>query len=186
MQILYGTAMAAIFILCLALLWTARRILRSSPLTSGGLAFAGLHGAIDPIESSSETDYAEIAQYDLEPEVTEISTRLIDPAVLERISSPIRANAEPMSEPMIAQTYEAMQIVTEIPELPAVEALIDAEELASKPEAKHRGRFSKHLPKGYNYMLEGLLLGISVFVLIRTQRSTWRYHRALQSSDQVA
>ncbi len=185
MQILYGTAMAAIFMLCLALLWTARRILRSSPLTSGGLAFAGL-GAIDRSNSSPETDYAEIAQYDLEPEVAEISTSLVDPVVLKRISSPNRTTHQPMVEPMAVHAYELIETPVEAPAQPMMEELVEAEDLVAKPEAKRRGRFSKHLPKGYNYMLEGLLLGISVFVLIRTQRSTWRYHRALQSSDQVA
>ncbi|MGA9957258.1 MAG: hypothetical protein WBQ06_03185, partial [Acidobacteriaceae bacterium] len=63
MQILYGTAMAAIFMLCLVLLWTARRILRSSPLTSGQFSLAGAHAPIFESDFDAETDYAEIAQF---------------------------------------------------------------------------------------------------------------------------
>jgi hypothetical protein len=71
-------------------------------------------------------------------------------------------------------------------ETPA-EVLVEAADVVKEPESKRTGLFAKHLPHGYNYMLEGLLLGVSVFVLIRTQRSNWRYQqRSLRSSDQVA
>ena len=189
MQILYGTAMAAIFMLCLVLLWTARRILRSSPLTSGQLSLARLHEAIERIDVSTEpteTDYAEIAQFDIEPEVAEISTSLLDPIALEMMASASSVANETMAAPIEAQIQEPMQTALETPAAPQMEVLVEAADVIAEPETKRSGRFAKHLPHGYNYMLEGLLLGVSVFVLIRTQRSNWRYQRSLQSSDQVA
>lgn len=187
MQILYGTAMAAIFMLCLVLLWTARRILRSSPLTSGQFSLAGAQAPVFESEFDTETDYAEMAQFDLEPEVAEISTSLIDPIALEMMASASSVANEPMAAPIAAQVQEPMQAVVETSTPLHTEVLVEAADVVAQPASKRTGRFSKHLPHGYNYMLEGLLLGVSVFVLIRTQRSTWRYHqRSLQSSDQVA
>lgn len=186
MQILYGTAMAAIFMLCVVLLWTARRILRSSPLVSGQLSLARLHEVMDRSDPSPKIDYAEIAQFDLEPEVAEINTSLLDPIALEMMASASSVANETMAAPIAAQVHEPMQAVMETPTLPQTEMLVGAADVVAEPEAKRGGRFAKHLPHGYNYILEGLLLGVSVFVLIRTQRSNWRYQRSLQSSDQVA
>jgi hypothetical protein len=186
MQILYGTAMTAIFMLCLVLLWTARRILRSSPLTSGELSLGRLHEMAEPSDFSTETDYAEIAQFDLEPEVAEISTSLLDPTTLEMMASASRVANEPTAAPIQSEILEPIQAVLETPSVPKMEVPVEAADVVAEPEAKRAGRFAKHLPHGYNYMLEGLLLGVSVFVLIRTQRSSWRYQRSLQSSDQVA
>ena len=192
MQILYGTAMTAIFMLCLVLVWTARKILRSSPLTSGQLSLVPTYASINDSESSTgidyaEIDYAEIAQFDLEPEVAEISTSLLDPIALEMMASANSMGTETMTAPIARQIKEPMQAATETAAFPQAEVLVEAADVVADPDAKRGGRFTKHLPHGYNYMLEGLLLGVSVFVLIRTQRRTSRYHhRSLQSSDQVA
>ncbi|HZC43297.1 MAG TPA: hypothetical protein VE195_03925 [Acidobacteriaceae bacterium] len=132
---------------------------------------------------SRETGYAEIAQFDLEPEITQISTSLIDPIALEMMASVSSAASESIAPSNATQVQQPMQAAMETPALPQTDVIVEA---AAKPEIKRAGRFMKHLPQGYNYMLEGLLLGVSVFVLIRTQRSTWRYQRSLRSSDQVA
>ena len=186
MEILYGTTMAAIFMLCLVLLWTARRILRSSPLTSSELSLARLHESTARSGSSTEPDYAEIAQFDLEPAVAEINPSLIDPLALEMMAAKQRAQIETVAEPIQAP----IQAAVEIPAQPQIDSQLadvaESSEVSAQAAAKRGARISKHLPHGYNYLLEGLLLGISVFVLVRTQKSTWRHHRALQSSDQVA
>jgi hypothetical protein len=186
MQILYGAAMAAIFMLCLVLLWTARKILRSSPLSSGELSLGRLHESIDRSDYSAETDYAEIAQFDLEPEVADISTNLMDPIALEMMASVSSVANETTAAPIATHVQQPMQATMETPTQPQMDMLVEAADVVAEPDAKRGGRFTKHLPHGYNYMLEGLLLGVSVFVLIRTQRSTWRYQRSLHSSDQVA
>jgi hypothetical protein len=187
MQILYGTAMAAIFMLCVVLLWTARRILRSSPLTSGQFSLAGAQAPVFESEFDTETDYAEMAQFDLEPEVAEISTSLVDPIALEMMASASSIENEAMAAPIAARIQKPLQAEVETPAQSQVGVLVEAADVVAEPETKRTGLFAKHLPHGYNYMLEGLLLGVSVFVLIRTQRSNWRYHqRSLRSSDQVA
>jgi hypothetical protein len=146
-----------------------------------------MNATIDPSEFSNETDYADIAQYDLEPEVAQISTSLLDPIALEMMASANSVATETMTAPMAAEILEPMQAAMEMQTPLQTEELFEAADVVAEPETKRSGRFAKHLPHGYNYMLEGLLLGVSVFVLIRTQRSNWRYHhRSLQSSDQVA
>jgi hypothetical protein len=145
-----------------------------------------MNAPIDPSEFDTETDYAEIAQFDLEPEVAEISTSLLDPIALEMMASASSVTNETRTAPIAAQVYEPMQEVMETQAPLQTEVLVEPADVVAEPETKRGGRFAKHLPHGYNYMLEGLLLGVSVFVLIRTQRSNWRYHRSLQSSDQVA
>ncbi|MHB1935245.1 MAG: hypothetical protein ACYCOR_01515 [Acidobacteriaceae bacterium] len=186
MEILYGTTMAAIFVLCLVLLWTARRILRSSPVTGGELSIERLHEAICPAERSAQPDYAEMAQFDIEPQLAEISPSLIDTVALRMMASERSVASETMSEP----TDTPIQAAIETPEPPQMDVqkaeIVESLDAIKQPEAKRNGRTAKHLPHGYNYLLEGLLLGVSVFVLVRTQKSTWRYHRSLRSSDQVA
>jgi hypothetical protein len=177
MEILYGTTMAAIFVLCLVLLWTARRILQSSPLTSGELSLTHADKVSDRDELGDAPNYAEIAQFDLEPAVAEISPSLIDPVALEIMAAEERG-VEPtqasIAPPDLPQTEVLLAEVAESPKAP------------EQPAAKDAARTAQHPPHGYNYLLEGLLLGVSVFVLVRTQRSSWRHHRSLQSSDQVA
>ncbi|MGB8479007.1 MAG: hypothetical protein WCE63_09210 [Acidobacteriaceae bacterium] len=160
--------------------------MRSSPLTSGQLSLISLRDSNDRSDSYTETDYAEIAQFDIEPEVAEISTSLLDPIALEMMASASNVANETMAAPFEAQIQGPMQAAMETPAPPLTEVLVEAADVVAEPEAKRGGRFAKHLPHGYNYMLEGLLLGVSVFVLIRTQRSNWRYQRSLHSSDQVA
>jgi hypothetical protein len=138
-------------------------------------------------DSYAETDYAEIAQFDLEPEVAEISPSLLDPIALEMMASASSIATDTATAPTANQIQEPMQAATATPVPPQAGVLAEAADVVPEPNAKRRSRFTKHFPHGYNYMLEGLLLGVSVFVLIRTQRRNWRYqHRSLQSSDQVA
>ncbi len=186
MQILYGATMAAIFVLCLVLLWTARRILRSSPLANAELSLARLHEATNQGKSSTELDYAGIAQFDIEPQLAEISPSLIDTVALRMMASEQRVEIETAAGPIQAPIQAAL----ETPELPQMDIhlteIADNSEVPAQQDTTRMGRIARHLPHGYNYLLEGLLLGVSVFVLVRTQKSSWRSHRSLRSSDQVA
>lgn len=200
MQILYGTAMAAIFMLCLVLFWTARRILRSSPITSGAeLSLTRLNEVIERIDVSTEstktdyaeidyaeTDYADISKFDIEPEVAEISTNLLNPIALEMMASASDVANEVTPPLFAAQLQEPVQAFMETPAPPQMDVTFEAADMAADPETNRSEKLTKHLPHGYNYLLEGLLLGVSVFVLIRTQKSNWRYQRSLRSSNQVA
>lgn len=85
MEMLYVTTIAAILVLCTALLFTARRVLRSSPLSSGELALAGIYDGppADDTQSDerrSENDH-ENAAHDYES------------AVQERLDSVVRRRA---------------------------------------------------------------------------------------------
>ena len=172
MEILYVTTMAAVFVLCLALLWTARRILQSSPLTSGELSLTRVDETIDRNDLSAQPDFVEIALSHYEPEISQISPNLIDPVALEMMASE-QAMAEPIQTPEMPLTDVHLTEMSESSEVPA------------QPVEKRGARITKRLPHGYNYLLECLLLGVSVVVLVRTQRSSAR-HRSLMSSDQVA
>jgi hypothetical protein len=176
MEILYGTTMAAVFVLCLALLWTTRRILQSSPLTSGELSLIHADETTDRSELTTQPNFVEIALSQCEPDVAEISPSLIDHVALEMMAAEERIE-EPIQAP--AQTME----------LPAMDAhltqMAESSEVPAQPVERRGAQTTNRLPHGYNYLLEGLLLGVSVFVLLRTQRSSAR-HRSLMSSDQVA
>lgn len=175
MEILYGTTMAAVFVLCLALLWTTRRILQSSPLTSGELSLMQGDETTDRSELSAQPNFVEIALAQCETDVAEIRPDLIDPVALEmmaaeaRMEEPIQAPAQ-SSEMPLADVH--LTEITESSEVPV-------------QSVEKRTRITRRLPHGYNYLLECLLLGVSVFVLVRTQRSSAR-QRSLMSSDQVA
>src|ERR1700733_7534100 len=132
MQILYGTSMAAIFVLCLVLLWTARRILRSSPLTSGALSLVQFSGTAERIDFSTDSDsdysdadysdtdcanYSEIGQFDLEPEVAEISSALVEPMAMEMLALE-SMTANPVAIPsFVAEVKAPIHAMVEVPEL---------------------------------------------------------------------
>jgi hypothetical protein len=175
MEILYGTTMVAVFVLCLALLWTTRRILQSSPLTSGELSLMQGDETADRSEMSAEPNFVEIALAQCETEVAEISPDLIDPVALEMMAAEARME-EPIQAPV--QTPESQSIDVQLTEI------AESSEVPAQSVEK-RARITRRLPHGYNYLLECLLLGVSVFVLVRTQRSSAR-HRSVMSSDQVA
>ncbi len=172
MEILYVTTMAAVFVLCLALLWTARRILQSSPLTSGELSLIHVDETIDRSELSAQPNFVEIALSHCEPEIAEISPSLIDPVALEMMASE-QAMAEPIQTPEMPLTDVHSTVIPESSEVPV------------QSVEKRGARITRRLPHGYNYLLECLLLGVSVVVLVQTQRSSAR-HRSIMSSDQVA
>lgn len=172
MEILYGTTMAAVFVLCLALLWTTRRILQSSPLTSGELSLIHVDETTDRSELSAQPNFVEVALSQCETGIAEISPSLIDPIALEMMASE-HTLAEPIQTPEMPLTDVHLTEISESSEVPV------------QPVEKRGTRITKRLPHGYNYLLECLLLGVSVVVLVQTQRSSAR-HRSLMSSDQVA
>jgi hypothetical protein len=176
MEILYGTTMAAVFVLCLALLWTTRRILQSSPLTSGELSLLHAEDATDRSELSAQPNFVEIALAQCENEVAEISPDLIDPMALEMMAAE-------------ASMEEAIQAPAQTPKLQSMDVhlaeITENSEVPTQSVEKRSARTTRRLPHGYNYLLECLLLGVSLVVLVQTQRSSAR-HRSLMSSDQVA
>lgn len=182
MQVLYVVAMMAVFVLCLALLSTARRILRSSPLESGQLALSSIQDfgwsddeerievhpvqtKISPIEATQEEEWDENFEV-LEAKAVEVET----------ISA---AQVAPVEELPVAA-----EKIAPAPIAPAVMAGAEPIEVEAV-EAPRLSRFRKPSRRTYNYALECLLLGISAWVLIQTQRSNMQ-HRQPQRSRDVA
>ena len=183
MEILYGFGMIAVFVLCLALLSTARRILRSSPLSS--------------------TQFGTTRMYDVEHAEEELldgtgSTRVLAPAVEAAHFESTLVLDEPLilesiaMESAVIEGTPAKTIVAEPVIAAALPAAISTEAAEPvEPEnswASKWARFPKPTRQTYNYALECLLIGISAYALIKTQRETQRFKAAptTASRDRVA
>lgn len=234
MEILYVTTMAAIFVLCLALLFTARRILRSSPLSSGELALSGIYETQmprDTIEESAEANDTATFKQSVRDRLDSVVFRAAtqeqehvesEPVMASWVASSLKTTVR-MSEPVVNVLHEDPDELDEMDKLnsfvseriplgtlhantiepepaaaeskmvnaPAeqtIHASMDSTAVDSReniaeqtPEKKNRTRTRKPLPAGYGYALECLLLGVSVLVLVTTQRSSFR-NRSLHSS----
>ena len=176
MEILYIAGMAAVFVLCLALLSTARRILKPSPLSAGSLALMHLQNAIDSTNADVELDFAD-------------STTLARPIELAEpvsISETLVLSSNSASEAPFVESVTPME---EAPEMKLPESVypasVDTPQQPVSPRVPREQKQGASLFPAYNHVLECLLLGVSLVVLVQTQRSTSRF-RSLQSSDQVA
>lgn len=176
MQILYVFAIVAVCVLCLALLSTARRILRSSPLASGQLALSSIY---DVEQAEFAEDYAEQAPatvllpaFDAQAE----SDFAIDAAVL---------NENVLPEAVPVEVFHSATPL-EMPVAPQIHAFAP-ETGASEPiPAPRRSRRAQPSRRGYNYALECMLIGVSAWVLIKTQRGATQYRSAHPSHHRVA
>ncbi len=165
MQILYVLAMIAVFVLCIALLSTARRILKSPALASGQLGLsrvAELDLAVEEPVSRRSTD-SMTAAYENEP----VSLRAAEEMAYAEIFEPAPAMpavvlevAEPLGSIPAPQAY------TEGPEEPL------AQKTSALSRLSHAVRSHKPSRRTYNYALECALLGVSAWVLIKTQQGT--------------
>ncbi len=176
MQILYVISMIVIFMLCIVLFSTARRILHSTSHPGGELSLTQLKSAIEPYESDVQLNPVDMAMFPPEPEYIE------PPPIPEGSNlSAVMAEEEEIQEavltpePTPAQAPKSVQSVE----------IADNREIAPPTQSTRRARMATSLPSGYNYFLECLLLGVSIVVLVQTQRNTSRY-RSVPSSDQVA
>ena len=175
MQILYVVTMIAIFVLCIALFSTARRILHSTSRPGGELSLVHLKSAIEPYESDVELKPVDMA--DLPPQAEDFEPPPIaEEPTLAAVAAPPAEMQEavPRRRPRRAKRRNIASVATE-----------DHHEIRRPNRPSRRSRIAAHLPGGYNYFLECLLLGVSIVVLVQTQRSTSRYRSEL-SSDQVA
>lgn len=176
MQILYVMTMIAIFVLCIALFSTARRILHSTSRSGGELSLIHLKSAIEPYESDVQLNPVDMAMFPPEPEYIE-PPPIPEGSTLSAVMTPEEEIQEAVMtpEPTPAEAPKSV---------PSVE-IADNQEIAPSTRSTRRDGIAMHLPSGYNYFLECLLLGVSIVVLVQTQRSTSRY-RSVLSSDQVA
>jgi len=178
MQILYVIAMLAVFVLCFALLSTARRILRTSPLESGQLALSSIQDfdrpdddglmeihAVETLshqEETSSTEWNEDIQEEDLPQAHEVE---ISEQIIAETAQPLPSSATSV-QPISSSNAEDLEIVSE--------------------SEQDIFRFRKPSPRTYNYAFECLLLGISAWVLIQTQRSNMQPRASHSSQDRVA
>ncbi len=172
MEILYVIAIVAVFVLCLALLSTARKILRSSPLSSGHLALSRIYDVERPGEESQEEERVERSVSGLDFKHAGSNHVVIDRVAIAEIAVPeaILANTI-VAEPLLAV---AMPKQSEI------------KDVSARPRMDKTARSRKPPRRVYNYALECLLIGVSAWVLVKTQRSTLRYSSRPSSRDRVA
>ncbi len=172
MEILYVIGMIAVFVLCLALLSTAHRILRASPLSITQTGTSRMYEVEQPVEDPME----------------ESSARLVVPRVeVARFESTLVLNEplefDPATETMLAP---AMSAAVSASALPAWIEEPMTEDICEQPAQSFWARFPKPTRQTYNYALECALLGVSALVLIQTQRGALRYRSAQPSRERVA
>lgn len=184
MEIMYVIAIVAVFVLCLALLSTARRILRSSPLASGSLTLSSPYDEehFDAIQASDYLQEEEMAlsnfkarnaDYSDSGETPSDKNNVVTHAAIETardefntqpvLNSPIAGDDVAVDKYESAMTYDS-----------------------HAEEVEEGSRVQKSSRRTYNYALECLLLGISAWVLIKTQQSNLRYRLPRAHQDRVA
>jgi hypothetical protein len=173
MEILYGSGIFAVVVLCLALLSTARRILRSSPMSNAQFGTTRMY-EVTPAEQEmmDEISSARILAPTVEALHIETAAALYSPMVLERVEAVSAQAMEEEEEPLPAEMfYQAAEPI--------------------EPEQSWASRWMR-IPKPtrqtYNYALECLLIGVSAWILIKTQRETLQLRSTLPalSRDRVA
>jgi hypothetical protein len=171
MQILYITAIVAVSVLCLALLSTARRILHATPSTGSAMALGNAPTMTVPFGTAEEDwDYAESSSdktrglfedEDLLPEELEARPAAAPVIVLEEPRPAFLAHeaAAPAAAAVVPAPMETAPLQ---PTLEELEAPAAAEKTGATPR-----RF-------FTCALECALIGVSAWVLIRTQKELHR------------
>jgi hypothetical protein len=176
MQILYGTTMLAVFVVCIALFTTARRLLRASPLQSGELGLPRFERYADSSEESPDLHWQPYSSDgDVENDGTlPISTE----AYIGEIKAAGHQTSENFDRSAAAEdTYESdFTIEAPLANQPSQEEPLSGEILQAR----------RATTPAYTYFLEVLLIGVSAAVLVRTQRSTSRYCLEQASRGRVA
>jgi|GEM_PF-6129169 len=170
MEILYGIGMVAVFILCLVLLSTARRILRSSPLSNSSFGATRMYAA-ERAEDESQEELSSAQVMDPIDEIENFASIPVvvdDPLAREVLEEAAAENM--VSEPAMAESFSPMP--------PAWTA---APVEPKRGWAGKFARFPRPTRRAYGYAFECLLIGISAWALVKTQRSTQKY-KALPAS----
>lgn len=179
MQILYIAAMIAVFVLCIALLSTARRILRSSPLSSGQLALARPYDFSRPEENRPDRHMQDQEETFSSTEASPIEW---ETAIDEPL--PVSIEAEEEILPAVSAAPAEPVQPAAVPSMPDFAAARTFE--TPEPRKLFGIRMPRPSRRTYNYALECLLLGVSAWVLIQTQRSNMQQSIPQPSHDRVA
>src|SRR6185437_7100861 len=181
MQLLYVLAIIAVFVLCIALLSTARRILRSNPLQSGQLALS----SIRDFDRPEDDDLIEIHAVETRMSSVEAAPDEWD-SDLDELPDEEEIEVSPV---IIAETTQ-IEVASPVPVHSVPSAPIeDSPPILTTSETSEPSRpFHFHQPsrRAYRYALECLLIGVSAWVLIQTQRSNMQQRVPNSSRNRVA
>ncbi|HWF66104.1 MAG TPA: hypothetical protein VN670_02295 [Acidobacteriaceae bacterium] len=181
MQLLYVLAIIAVFVLCIALLSTARRILRSNPLQSGQLALS----SIRDFDRPEDDDLIEIHAVETRMSSVEAAPDEWD-SDLDELPDEEEIEVSPV---IIAETTQ-IEVASPVPVHSVPSAPIeDSHPILTTSETSEPSRpFHFHKPsrRAYSYALECLLIGVSAWVLIQTQRSNMQQRVPNSSRNRVA
>lgn len=185
MQIFYVTIMLVVFVLCFVLFTTARRVLRGSPLQSGELGLPRFAGFANDSETPVPLRWLSDSSEEETPERSTVP--MSAESFIEKMKSAERPSTE-FSEQSV--TTEDVYGAESTSDRTLSEADVSA--LSAPDPIPAKVRSGTVMPKrklstpAYTYMLEMLLIGVSVVVLVRTQRSTARYRVPHASRGKVA
>jgi len=185
MQIFYVTIMLVVFVLCFVLFTTARRVLRGSPLQSGELGLPRFAGFANNSEAPAPLRWQSDASEEEIPERSDVP--MSAESFIEKMKS-----AERPSTQFAEQSVSAEDVYGAGSASDRMFSEADVSALSAPDPVPAKGRAGTVMPKrklstpAYTYMLEMLLIGVSVVVLVRTQRSTARYRVPQASRGKVA
>jgi hypothetical protein len=173
MEILYVIGMIAVFVLCLVLFSTARRILGTSSLSIAQVVGSRTYGGMR-LESDMLEDVS--------------SARVIPTDEAVRFESSLA-----IDEPLLFETTARTAFIAPAPPASSIDSAtpgwIEEDELPEIAEPPQKSKWS-WLPKPtrqtYNYALECALLGVSAWLLIRTQQDAMRNRSTQSSRNRVA
>lgn len=206
MQILYGIALLVVIVLCAALFLTTRRILRSTPLSSGQIDFASAQPILS-IEDRLEAAVFSAKNEEIKPPRIEESIPAAEPDAdiewnpstmdsestsdveLSAVTDLALESAPPYSASISASESVPEKMVAGQPiPTPDIDSIYAAEENTAAMEIdarEQRQRVLKSSRRTYRRALEYLLVGVSAFVLIQTQRNM-RFRVAHPAGSRVA
>jgi hypothetical protein len=107
-------------------------------------------------------------------------------AVEHPASDPVIVNRVAIADIAVPEVILAETIAAEPVPAAAIPEQSTSTDTAPKPRADKAVRGRKPPLRVYNYALECLLIGVSAWVLVKTQRSTLRYSSPSASRDRVA
>ncbi len=161
MQILYVAAMIAVSVLCIALLSTARRILHASPIAGTSIGV----GSISTMAAPASLDW------ELEEPADTVSATFADNSAVIAPAPPVEAEIAPAPPADVPRTqflaFEATADSLPVVPLAAVEPEPDVV-AATKPRLASTSR------RFFTCAFECAVLGVSAWVLIRTQKELHR------------
>jgi hypothetical protein len=153
-------------------------------LASGSLALSRIYDGERPEEELVEAELhaQEIAMHSMEAEYAGANLLVDEPLAIETAIAETNISEDVKVEAAVGIPGfdTSAQFVTVLAEEPVIQTISEPERVNNAVRIRRPSR------RAYNYALECLLLGVSAWVLIKTQQSNSRYRSARPSRDRVA